>query len=73
VRQRRPTARPAPWAAPRVSAGRVTCATFPVPTGQHSGPWSGSSRGCWIRLRLALLRGQSGDDISRPNTIAILR
>jgi putative transposase len=29
----RPTARPARWAAPRVSAGGVTCAEFPAPTG----------------------------------------
>jgi putative transposase len=29
---RRPTARPARWTAPRVSAGRVTCAAFLAPT-----------------------------------------
>ena len=31
--EHRPTARPARWTAPRVSAGRVTCAAFLAPTG----------------------------------------
>ena len=35
--EHRPTARPARWTAPRVSAGRVTCAAFLAPTGD--GDW----------------------------------
>ena len=35
--EHRPTARPARWTAPRVSAGRMTCAAFLAPTGGPTG------------------------------------
>ena len=69
---RRPTARPTRWTAPRVSAGRVTCAAFLAPTGAalwRGRPYGAAADKQWARAAVARLERSTAGCARRTSVL----